>query len=95
MSLEGHRKPNGNYDGIGVMAEITGLGRDEIRELAEQVKANSAKLRGCPWHEFEELITAPPGRGRYRCRNCKGEVDASAYHWHQQGRRPMPVGEPQ
>lgn len=93
MSIEDHRKPNGNYDGIGVMAEVTGLASDEIRAIAEQVKANSAKLRACPWHEFEELITAPPGRGRYRCRNCQGEVDASAYLWHQWGRRPMPVGE--
>lgn len=95
MSLEDHRKPNGNYDGIGVMSEVTGLARDEIRAIAEQVKANHAKLAGCPWHEFEALITAPPGAGRYRCRHCQGEVDASAYHWHQQGRRPMPVGVPQ
>lgn len=95
MSLEDHRKPNGNYDGIGVMAEVTGLPRDEIRALAEQVKANSAKLRTCPWHEFEALITAPPGSGRYRCRNCKGEVDSSAYHWHEQGRRAKPAPDAQ
>lgn len=94
MSLEDHRNPNGTYNGPSVMAEITGLPREEIVAIAEQVKANSQRLRACPWHEFEELITAPPGRGRYRCRHCQGEVDASAYHWHQQGRRPMPVAEP-
>ncbi|MBB3017652.1 hypothetical protein FHR70_000692 [Microvirga lupini] len=94
MNLEDHRNPNGTYDGVGVMAELTSLPRDEIRAIAEQVKANSAKLRACPWHEFEQLITAPPGNGKYRCRHCQGEVSASAYHWHQQGRRPMPVGEP-
>lgn len=101
MALDDHRNPNGTYDGVGVMAEVTGLPRDEIRALAEQVKANHAKLAGCLWHEFEgysdSVVAAPTPahRMRYRCRHCQGEVDASAYHWHQQGRRPMPVGEPQ
>ena len=95
MALDDHRNPNGTYDGIGVMTEFTRLPRSEVEAIAEQVKANHEKLKGCPWHEFEALITAPPGGGRYRCRHCHGEVDASAYHWHQQGRRPMPVGEPQ
>lgn len=90
MSLEDHRKPNGNYDGIGVMSEISGLPRDEIQAIAEQVKANHAKLQACAYHQFEALITAPPGRGRYRCRNCQGEVDAIAYRWHELGRRPKP-----
>lgn len=96
--MENHRNPNGTYDGIGVMAELTRLPRDEIRAMAEQVKANSAKLRACPWHEFEAIeqsgIVARMS-DRYRCRHCHGEVDANAYHWHQLGRRPMPVGEPQ
>lgn len=98
MTLEKHRKPDGNYDGVGVMAEVTGLARDEIRAIAEQVKANHARLEGCPWHEFE--VIPQPGitarlSDRYRCRHCQGEVDAVAYRWHQKGRRPMPVGEPQ
>lgn len=102
MSLNDHRNPNGTYDGIGVMSEVTGLPRDEIRALAEQVKANHQKLAGCPWHEFERIQRPDDGAvlqarlgDRYRCIHCDGEVDASAYHWHQQGRRPMPVGEPQ
>lgn len=95
MSLEDHRNPNGTYDGAGVLSELTGLGRDEVLAIAEQVRANHARLEGCPWHEFEALVTAPPGDGRYRCRHCRGEVDAVAYRWHQKGRRPMPVGEPQ
>ena len=95
MALDDHRNLGGTYDGIGAMAEFTRLPRSEVEAIAAQVKANHAKLAGCPWHEFEALITAPPGGGRYRCRHCQGEVDASAYHWHQQGRRPMPVGEPQ
>ena len=99
MSLEDHRKPDGNYDGIGVMSEVTSLARDEIRAIAEQVKANSAKLRACPWHEFEVIprdqgITARMN-DRYRCKHCQGEVDFSAYHWHEQGRRAKPAPDAQ
>lgn len=89
--FEKHRNPNGNYDGVGVMSEVTGLARSEIEAIAAEVKANHAKLASCPWHEFERLITAPPGRERYGCRHCRGTIDASAYHWHEQGRRPQPV----
>lgn len=90
MSLDKHLNPNGTYDGVGVMAELTGLGRSEIASIAEQVKANQAKLNGCAYHEFEELVTAPPGKQTYRCRNCRGEVDVVRYRWHEQGRRPRP-----
>ena len=27
---------------------------------------------------------------RHRCRRCGGEIDAHAYHWHEQGRRARP-----
>lgn len=101
MALDDHRNPGGTYDGIGAMAEFTRLPRSEVEAIAAQVKANHAKLAGCPWHEFERIprpddavLQARLG-DRFRCRHCHGEVDAPAYHWHQQGRRPMPVGEPQ
>ncbi len=91
MSLEKHRNPNGTYDGPGVMSEITGLGRDEVLAIAEQVKANNAKLNACPWHEFEEEQTTEAHKQRYRCRHCGGTVDAVAYRWHERGRRPGKV----
>ncbi|BCP56251.1 hypothetical protein K32_48680 [Kaistia sp. 32K] len=94
-SLDKHRNPNGTYNGVPALAELTGQSLDEIVALWESVKANRAKLDACPWHEFEQLITAPPGAGKYRCRHCDGEVDASAYRWHQLGRWAMPLGEPQ
>lgn len=101
MALDDHRKPDGNYDGVGAMAEISGLTRDVIIGIAAQVKANQVRLDGCPWHEFEVVPqddgVTPQARlsDKYRCRHCQGEVDAIRYRWHQLGRRPMPVGEPQ
>ena len=90
-----HRNPNGSYNGVTAMAEVTGLPQGEIASLFEQVKANHKKLDGCPWHEFEPIpldqgITARM-KDRYRCKRCQGEVDSSAYHWHEQGRRAKPV----
>lgn len=92
--LEKHRNPNGTYDGIGVMSDLTSLPRDEIKAIAEQVKANHARLKGCAYHDFAEL---PDGEGmagskpRYRCEHCQGEIDAIAYRWHERGRRPKPA----
>lgn len=87
--MDKHRNADGTYDGAGALGELTGLGRETMVSLWEEVKANHAKLNACPWHEFEpimQLATKP----RYRCLNCGGEVDASAYHWHKQGRRVRP-----
>lgn len=94
LALDKHRNPNGTYDGIGVMADLTGHSRDEITAIAEQVKANHVRLNGCAYHEFEALITAPPGHGKYRCRNCGGEINAIAHHWHELGRRTKPAADP-
>jgi len=75
-----------------VISEFTGISRPELRAIAEQVKANHARLDECPWHEF---IVKPGEEGkvmgkRYVCTVCGGEVDSHAYYWHQDGRRARP-----
>lgn len=94
--LDAHRNPDGTYDGVGVMADLTGLSRQSVVDIAAQVRANSERLAACPYHEFSPIVpsTDTPRaamRPRYRCIECGGEVDANAYHWHQQGRRPDPA----
>lgn len=92
--IDNHRNPDGTYDGAGVMSEMTGLGRGDVLGILEQVKANNAKLNACPWHEFEQSAQTAPLRSlthqKYVCRHCGGEIDASAYYWHEQGRRARP-----
>lgn len=97
MSLDKHLNPNGTYDGVGVMSELTSLPRDEIRAIAEQVKANSAALAACQWHDFERIPRPDDGPttqarlgDRWRCKHCGGEIDAVAHSWHERGRRPKP-----
>lgn len=92
--LDKHRNPNGTYDGIGVMSEMTGLSRAEMTALAEQVKANSARLHACRYHEFEQSPSTAPLRSlthqRYVCKNCGGEIRYHEWRWHEDGRRPKP-----
>ena len=89
--LDAHRNPDGTYDGVGVMADLTGLTRTSVVDIAAQVRANHERLTACLYHEFSPVVSVGPGHPRYRCIECGGEVDAHAYHWHQQGRRPDPA----
>ena len=82
-----HQNPDGTYDGVGVMSDLTGLSRQSIVDIAAEAKANHARLYSCAYHEFEPIQQSKPMRQRYRCKHCGGEVDSNAYHWHEQGRR--------
>lgn len=84
--FEQHKNPDGTYNGVGVMSDLSGMPRSEVLAIWGQVKANQAKLNACPYHEFDPILPLAT-KPRYRCNHCGGEVDASAYHWHEQGRR--------
>ena len=91
--MEKHRNPDGTFDGIGVMSDLTGMPCERLKRLAEEVKANRETLDSCAYHEFERIIQEYEpawSRQRYRCRHCGGEIDAHAYYWHEQGRRVRP-----
>lgn len=87
--MEKHRNADGTYDGAAALGELSGLGRPAMAEIWEQVKANHAKLYHCPYHEFEPVLPLAT-KPNYRCKHCGGEVDATRYHWHEQGRRARP-----
>lgn len=96
--LDGHRNPDGTYDGVGVMADLTRLSRTSMADLAAEVKANAERLNACPYHEFAPVQMAPgvpmaPLRQRYRCIECGGEIDRHAWYWFEQGRRKQPMPE--
>lgn len=91
--LDDHRNPDGTYDGVGAIGEITGLGRDEMLVIWKRAKENSSRLDACPWHDFAPIpgtANAAGLRPRYRCIHCGGEVDANAHYWHEKGRRARP-----
>lgn len=80
-------------DSLDVLSSATGLTRAAMVEIAAKAKENGAKLRACPWHDFEPVPGTRQVFGqpeRYRCRHCQGEVDRHAFYWHEQGRRHKP-----
>lgn len=70
-------------DGMQVLGELTGLGRDGVLSAWEAVKANNAKLKSCPRHDFKPI--SEKFGSRFKCVNCQGEADNSAVIWYQQG----------
>lgn len=87
--MEKHQNPDGTYDGAGVLAELSGMERTEVVAMWEKVRQNQAKLSACPYHEFLPVLPLAT-RSRFRCRHCDGEVDSSAYIWHERGRNSRP-----
>lgn len=91
--LERNRNPDGTYDGVGVMADLS---RTSMADLAAEVKANAERLDSCPYHEFAPVqmpqgTPMAPLRQRYRCIECGGEIDRHAWYWFEQGRRAPPA----
>lgn len=41
------------YDGTEVLSRVSGLSKDAVRGIWEDVKANSARLRACARHRFD------------------------------------------
>lgn len=80
-----HRNPDGTYNGVGVMSELTGLPRTTVQELADKARENIARLNACERHQFEPIGPVQPLRTRYRCAKCGGEVDSHARHWYERG----------
>lgn len=80
-------KDGKGIDGLEVMGEVTGLGREEMVKIHEEVKANHAKLNACPGpHDFQPESDPPTRRvNRFRCTKCGGTVSLSDYKWYQDG----------
>jgi len=67
------------------LSAVSGLKPKAVDEIFEQVKANGAKLDGCPGpHDF---VPVDPARlfHRFRCTKCGGQVDGSAARWYRRG----------
>ena len=80
---------DGTIDGVGALAAVAGLSRDSVRQAFALIQENTAKLNACDYHYFEPVDPSDI-RTKYVCLRCKGEIDHSAYHWHEQGRRKQP-----
>jgi hypothetical protein len=72
-------------NGLQTLASLTGLPESEVQRIADEVRANAARLRACAGHTFVSVEAAPSLRSKYRCEACSGTVDHHAFHWYARG----------
>jgi hypothetical protein len=77
--------------------DLTGMKKPEQDKIFQEVKANSAKLKSCPRHDFSICLdrytkipidNPTPAQhfgARWGCKNCGGHVDGIAKLWYNQG----------
>jgi hypothetical protein len=71
-------------DSLDKLTAATGLRRDSLLGIWEEVKANHARLDACPRHDFPEPEPMALST-RYECRNCRGWTDGSSVRWYRLG----------
>lgn len=68
------------YDGEKILGDLSGLGKTEIHNIWEEVKANAKLVRDCPLHKFLP-VTKEELRGtinkKFHCLKCGGGMNLS------------------
>lgn len=76
-------------DGTQILGEVSGLGKEAVRKIWGEVKANQAALAGCVGpHQFSQLAGTGLEHGRpsrYVCARCGGVVGLEAFDWYLKG----------
>lgn len=72
-------------DSVDALSAATGLRRDALLEVWDEVKANNAVLGACQRHQFE---CTDPTRlsAKWRCTACGGTVSGNSAYWYALGR---------
>lgn len=75
------------HDGAEALSRVSGVPREGVMEIWEQVKENRRKLDACDGpHEFDEQTgSVLSSRKTFVCRKCGGALRASEYNWYQKG----------
>lgn len=67
------------------LSQISGISKEEMGRLFQQVKENHKRLAGCAHHNFADITPDKPLNKKYRCQNCQGEIDSTQYLWFTRG----------
>jgi hypothetical protein len=71
------------HDSVDTISKATGIPRQDMLDIWESVKKNSAALEGCLGrHDFQTIDPTKKFGARYKCSKCQGEIDATGYHWY-------------
>jgi hypothetical protein len=69
-----------------VLHKLTGLTKEEMESIWQDVKANSKKLEECPCHDFSIDLTPDKIIGKkYQCTKCGGTIDDYHKRWYDRG----------
>jgi hypothetical protein len=78
----------GKLDGgvVEAISSATGLSKEVMDDVWEQVKKNQALLKACGGHDFS-IVHEQRGllRTKWRCSKCGGVVDLHSKHWYELG----------
>lgn len=71
-------------NGLRTLEKVSGLSREKIQGIWEDVKENARKLNGCPGpHDFSiETTRGKALSKRWKCSKCGGEVSAVEKRWY-------------
>lgn len=58
---------------------------DNIVKIWEFVKENHKKLNNCEKHDFVDITPSRKMGKKYRCKNCKGELDSINVDYYERG----------
>lgn len=75
------------FDGIEVMSRISGMSKEAVRDIWEEVKANKKLLDSCRGpHDFRDMSTdGGLQRVKFRCDLCQGIVNGAYRRAYEEG----------
>lgn len=71
-------------DSVDKLSAATGISRESMLSLWDEVKANHQRLESCKRHDFPTTETGRLGL-RYTCRVCGGWADGHSIVWYLRG----------
>jgi len=83
-TLRQFQNPDGTYDGVGVLGQLSGMSRDEIKARWEAIKAQHARAAACSLHQLLPT-TNPRPYAQWRCGACGWEPEAGEMLAYEQG----------
>ena len=66
------------HNGVDALSRMSGLSKDRVHEIWNDVKVNIEKLKGCDGHRFGEIGGDGRPSERCICKNCGGTMTVMA-----------------
>jgi len=82
MSANKFRNPDGTYDGVGMMASLSGQSREDVKATFNRIREQHKKTAACSLHR---LMATGEKRKQWRCQECGWEPEAGQAIAYEQG----------